>query len=66
MARCLVTGGAGFIGTHLVDAGEVRSPLADVSKAKETLGYEPSVGSEECLTRTHAWFLGDEPLIPYP
>jgi nucleoside-diphosphate-sugar epimerase len=33
-------------------AGDIRSSWADISAARETLGYEPSVGLEEGLSRT--------------
>jgi nucleoside-diphosphate-sugar epimerase len=33
-------------------AGDIRSSWADISAARETLGYEPSVGLEEGLRRT--------------
>jgi len=37
-------------------AGDVRDSLADVSKAKAILGYEPTVGLEEGLRRTVEWY----------
>jgi nucleoside-diphosphate-sugar epimerase len=36
--------------------GDVKHSLADISKAKTTLGYEPSVNFEEGLRRTVAWY----------
>jgi len=36
--------------------GDVRHSLADITKARERLGYEPSVSLEEGLKRTIAWF----------
>ncbi len=36
--------------------GDVRDSLADVSKAKAILGYEPTVGLEEGLRRTVEWY----------
>ncbi len=36
--------------------GDVRDSLADISRARELLGYEPSVSFEEGLTKTFAWF----------
>ncbi|MDT7897192.1 MAG: SDR family oxidoreductase [Armatimonadota bacterium] len=36
--------------------GDVRHSLADIAKARERLGYEPSVSLEEGLERTIAWF----------
>jgi UDP-glucose 4-epimerase len=35
-------------------AGDIRSSWADISAARETLGYAPSVGLEEGLRRTLA------------
>lgn len=37
-------------------AGDVRHSRADVSRARELLGYEPSVGFEEGLRRTVEWY----------
>jgi UDP-N-acetylglucosamine 4-epimerase len=37
--------------------GDVRDSLADISKAKEALGYAPSVSVEEGLKRTYEWFV---------
>ena len=36
-------------------AGDVRDSQADISKARQLLGYEPHVGLEEGLRRTLAW-----------
>jgi nucleoside-diphosphate-sugar epimerase len=36
--------------------GDVKHSLADISRAKTTLGYEPSVDFEEGLRRTVAWY----------
>jgi UDP-glucose 4-epimerase len=36
-------------------AGDVRDSLADISKARTLLGYEPSVGLDEGLRRTIEW-----------
>jgi nucleoside-diphosphate-sugar epimerase len=36
--------------------GDVRDSQADISKARRLLGYEPSVGFEEGLTKTIAWY----------
>ena len=53
---------AAVIGTSLppvyTDArvGDVRHSLADISKAKRLLGYEPEVGLEEGLRRTVDWY----------
>jgi UDP-glucose 4-epimerase len=37
-------------------SGDVRNSLADISAAREALGYEPSVGFAEGLERTVAWY----------
>lgn len=36
--------------------GDVRDSLADITAAKEALGYAPEVGFEEGLRRTVAWY----------
>jgi nucleoside-diphosphate-sugar epimerase len=36
--------------------GDIRDSLADISRAKETLGYEPTVLFEEGLKRTYEWY----------
>jgi UDP-glucose 4-epimerase len=36
--------------------GDVRDSLADISAAREALGYAPQVGFEEGLRRTVAWY----------
>ncbi len=37
-------------------AGDVRDSLADISAASEAFGYKPTVGFEEGLRRTVAWY----------
>jgi nucleoside-diphosphate-sugar epimerase len=37
--------------------GDIRDSLADIRRARETLGYEPTVMFEEGLQRTFAWYL---------
>ena len=37
-------------------AGDVKDSLADVSAAREAMGYTPDVGFEEGLERTVAWY----------
>jgi nucleoside-diphosphate-sugar epimerase len=39
-------------------AGDISNSLADISSAREALGYEPRVGFEEGLRRTVAWYKG--------
>jgi nucleoside-diphosphate-sugar epimerase len=42
---------------HMADrAGDVRHSVADISKARRLLGYEPSVDLEEGLRRTVDWY----------
>ncbi len=36
--------------------GDIRDSLADISRAKEILGYEPEVTFEEGLRRTYDWY----------
>lgn len=36
--------------------GDVRDSLADITAAREAMGYEPRVGFEEGLRRTAAWY----------
>jgi nucleoside-diphosphate-sugar epimerase len=38
--------------------GDVRDSLADISKARDLIGYEPTVLLEEGLKRTVEWFVG--------
>jgi nucleoside-diphosphate-sugar epimerase len=38
--------------------GDVRDSQADITRARETLGYNPMVGFEEGLRRTWEWFCG--------
>jgi nucleoside-diphosphate-sugar epimerase len=51
----------GIAGTHVEAVyaeprlGDVRDSLADISKAKQVLGYTPLVGLEEGLKRTLEW-----------
>jgi len=44
--------------------GDVRHSLADISKARELLGYEPQVGLEEGLRRTIDWWKSSRFAIP--
>jgi UDP-N-acetylglucosamine 4-epimerase len=37
-------------------AGDVRDSQADITKAREILGYEPLVSFEEGLRRTLEWY----------
>ncbi len=36
--------------------GDIRDSLADISRAKEALGYEPEIMFEEGLKRTYEWY----------
>jgi nucleoside-diphosphate-sugar epimerase len=38
-------------------AGDIPHSLADITRAREVLGYEPRVGFEEGLQRTIAWYM---------
>jgi UDP-glucose 4-epimerase len=37
-------------------SGDVRNSLADISAAREALGYEPAVDFVEGMERTVAWY----------
>lgn len=43
-------------------AGDVKHSLADISKAKNYLGYEPKVSVKEGLDKTFQWYLAQERL----
>jgi nucleoside-diphosphate-sugar epimerase len=42
-------------------AGDVRDSLADITRARDLLGYTPIVGLEDGLRQTVAWFLSSRP-----
>ncbi|MDQ4082309.1 MAG: SDR family oxidoreductase [Actinomycetota bacterium] len=44
--------------------GEVRHSVADITRARTTLGYDPPIGLAEGLDRTYRHFLADESLVP--
>ncbi|WP_026462220.1 SDR family oxidoreductase [Adhaeribacter aquaticus] len=44
-------------------AGDIRDSLADISKAKQLLGYEPQVRIKEGLQRTLEWFKNNQEFI---
>lgn len=44
-------------------AGDIRDSLADISKAKGLLQYEPKVRIEEGLQRTFDWFKENQEFI---
>jgi UDP-glucose 4-epimerase len=54
-----------LLGTALVAkhagsrAGDVRYSLADITRARRDLGYEPTVTFEEGLAKTLAWYRGE-------
>jgi UDP-glucose 4-epimerase len=54
MARAL--GGSAKARHEPARAGDVRHSLADVSKAGRLLGYRPSIGIDEGLAKTMAWY----------
>jgi UDP-N-acetylglucosamine 4-epimerase len=43
--------------------GDVRHSLADISKAKSLLGYDPKISVEEGLMRTFKWFKEKEKIL---
>jgi UDP-glucose 4-epimerase len=44
--------------------GEIRHSVADITKAREVLGYTPSVGLHDGLRRTYEYLAEDRTLIP--
>ena len=44
--------------------GDIRDSLADISRAREILGYEPTVFFEEGLQRTYDWYRTNHPNTP--
>lgn len=44
--------------------GDIRDSLADIGKAKEELGYEPTVTFEEGLRRTFEWYRANHAKTP--
>lgn len=44
-------------------AGDIKQSCADVSLAREVLGFEPAVGFEEGMARTVAWFSRPRPSV---
>lgn len=53
---CGLTGYRGSPAYAAPRAGDIRDSLADISLAKERMGYEPQVGFEDGLRRTVAWY----------
>jgi nucleoside-diphosphate-sugar epimerase len=45
-------------------AGDIRVSVADISKARSVLGYEPTTGLREGLERTYEHLLADDSIIP--
>lgn len=44
-------------------AGDVKDSLADISKATQLLGYQPSVRFKQGLEQTYAWFKNNQEFI---
>ena len=44
--------------------GDIRDSQADISKAREILGYQPAVDFEEGLERTYAWYQQQQAKTP--
>ena len=55
-AMAAALGGSPTPGYGAERAGDVRHSLASVERARELLGYEPTVSWEEGLARTVAWY----------
>ncbi len=51
-----LTGYTGAVEYASERSGDIKHSLADVSKAREYLGYEPKIGFEEGLRRTVEWY----------
>ena len=43
--------------------GDIRTSLANIDKARQVLGYSPSIGLTEGLRRTHEYFVSDDTLL---
>jgi nucleoside-diphosphate-sugar epimerase len=44
--------------------GDIRDSQADITQAKELLGYEPQVSFEEGLSRTYEWYRATQTRAP--
>jgi UDP-N-acetylglucosamine 4-epimerase len=44
-------------------AGDIRDSLADISKARNLLGYDPQIRIREGLQKTLAWFEANQAFI---
>jgi nucleoside-diphosphate-sugar epimerase len=44
--------------------GDIRDSQADISKAREFLGYDPQVAFEEGLSRTFEWYQSSQAKAP--
>lgn len=53
-----LTGHAGPVGYAAARAGDIKHSLADITAAREAIGYEPTVSFEDGLERTVAWYRG--------
>lgn len=47
---------------ELPKEGDIRLSEANVSLARELIGYEPAVRMDECIRTTPAWFRDHAPL----
>jgi UDP-N-acetylglucosamine 4-epimerase len=58
LVRYLATiSGSGIEPVHAPErAGDVKHSLADISKAKTLLGYDPAVSVEEGLRQSYEWY----------
>ena len=62
--RVTVNGEVAVLGTRVEPmfqpprAGDVRDSLADISRTREVLGYEPEIGFTEGLKRTVEYYRG--------
>jgi UDP-glucose 4-epimerase len=53
-----LTGYSGEVNYAAERAGDIKHSLADISRARRHLGYDPKVAFEEGLQRTVAWYRG--------
>jgi nucleoside-diphosphate-sugar epimerase len=72
MPRVVITGGTGFLGFHLCErlldeecevialdnllTGAARNVEPYITLARRELGWQPSIGFDDCLSRTVEWF----------
>jgi UDP-glucose 4-epimerase len=58
-----ITGTEPLIEYRPDERGDMRDTLADITLARELLGFAPRVGLEEGLARQHAWMTANRHLL---